>query len=137
MFKKVFCLLSALVVLSAAWVVNSKSDFSSYASSFEVYSLTSSSSALIEIKTKNDLLLSFNRYGTSCVVDNLVTVEQIINDFNAKILFIETTENGISYYAFSENLKYRASIKGEVINLHIFDNGEFLKIGSPIIFGSF
>jgi hypothetical protein len=54
----------------------------------------------------------------------------------AKIIFTEQIEEGTSYYAYSPTIKYRTKIKNKIINLQIFV-GKGVKVGSPIIFGSF
>ena len=115
----------------------SKPLFSDYASSFEVYFFDYSSLSGVKSVQKNEYVFCFNLRGESCVVENDYTAEQILSNFNAKIVKKEIHDNGVSIYAYSSKIKYKKQLFGKVVNLHIeLSNGK-ITVGSPIIYGSF
>ncbi len=85
--------------------------------------------------------LTFNKSktkGESCKLSG-VSYENILKDFSATHVFTEETAFGVSYYAFSPFIPYRAVIGGKVVNLHYFVsfNSNRTVLGTPIIFGSY
>jgi len=53
------------------------------------------------------------------------------------VVLRESLETKECIYAYSENLKYFVKIKGEKVNVQICLSGDGVKVGSPLIFGSF
>ena len=64
-------------------------------------------------------------------------LNSLLAHFDARLIFIEELEEGTSYYAFSNQIKYRKIMKDKVVNLHVFIAENYVVLGSPIIFGSF
>ena len=115
----------------------SKPLFSDYSSRFEVYFFDYSSLNGVKNVDKSEYVFCFNLRGESCVVENDYTVEQILQDFNAKVVKTEHHDNGTSIYAYSKKIKYKKKVFNKVVNLHIeLSNGK-ITLGSPIIYGSF
>lgn len=138
MFKRIVCMFCVIVCLGFFWSQNSKPLFYDFSDEFEIY-LVSSSSTAVMVKTD---CVDYGFYtdikGESCRVnvDN-VTVEDILKKFDARVVFTETTEECVNYYAYSDNIKYRKTLNGKIINLHVSLSDSSITIGSPMIFGSF
>ena len=73
--------------------------------------------------------------GESCYT--AAPYEEILNDFGAKTVFSEKTAYGISFYAFSPKIPYRAAINGKTVNIQYFVGENSVKIGTPLIFGGY
>ena len=73
----------------------------------------------------------------SCVLEKDFDVEKLLYDLDAEIIFTETSQFVTSIYCFSPKLKYKKIINGEIINLHVAISESQIKIGSPIIYGSY
>ncbi len=142
MFKKILvCFLSLLLIFGIA-IVNKKPIFSGYASNFEVYLGESSSNAKIVNASKIDFLFLNKVCGESFKIDSLdFNIDKFLVKQNAKIVFIEEIESGISIYAYSRTIKYKKRIKGKKVNLQIFIPKDIentkITVGTPIIYGSF
>ena len=141
MFKKLAIILSAVIVMCSVQYFSAEPlfyEFMNESGSYEIYLENYSSSA--DIVMLNDIstykTLS-NISGESCRVRGHVTKEEILNSFNARLVFEENHANGTSYYAYAQTIKYRTIVRGENINLHVFVGENGIKVGSPIIFGSF
>lgn len=138
MFKRIVCMFCVLVCLCFLWSQNSKPLFCDYSDEFEIYLESSSSAAVIVKINCIDYGLYTDIKGESCNVnvDN-VTVEDILKEFDACVVFTETTEECVNYYAYSEKIKYRKTLNGKIINLHVSLSEHSVIVGSPMIFGSF
>lgn len=120
------------------WQTNNQPCFSDYSNTYEVYEYSNSSSASIQPVSHSEYKFAFNKYGESCQIEKSVfSVNDILNSFSANLIKVEKLAHGTSYYAYSPNIKYRIQLQGQYINLHVFDGEDSLKIGSPIIFGSY
>ena len=138
MLKKALTIVCCALVISFAWVISSQAVFSSFSSKTEVYQRKNSSCADVTSISNEQLPLSFYRYGEAVTFDGKnFRLEEILDAFNASLKFTEQTEFGVSYYAYSKDLKYSCLVKGEKINLHVFINQDSVKLGSPILFGSY
>ena len=138
MLKKAFFLLLAFVVIVVLWATNCVPLFKEVANKYELYISEHSSNALSVEVQKHEFPFVKNVTGESCkiAVEKFCLVE-FFEDFNGEILFIEQTEEGVSYYGYSPLIKYRKQLRGEIINLHVFISKEQVTVGSPIIYGSF
>ena len=128
--------MSALWIIISCYFINSRPVFVEYSIDFEVYLNSASSSAQIS-NTNFGFLGVKNIRGESFKTDiEDFNMEEFINDYSARIVFVEEIEQGVSYYAYSPKIKYRSKLFGQTINLHIFI-GKQVTIGAPLIFGSF
>ena len=116
---------------------NEKPTFYGYANSFEVYTCSASSNAIIHRVNATDYPFLLNKVGESIKINGAFSVTEFLEKFRAKIVFTEQTSDGISYYAYSSEIRYLKTIKGRRINLHLNVGKTCTTIGSPIIFGSF
>ena len=74
--------------------------------------------------------------GVSTVVSDL-SVEDVLNTLMIEIQFCEHVENVVCFYGYSPQIASFVTLNGKRVNVQIASNGEYLKIGSPLIFGSF
>ena len=63
--------------------------------------------------------------------------EKVLSKFDATVKFTEKVDGVTSLYAYSSKIKTYIIVKGQKINLHIALKNTGMKIGSPLIFGSF
>ena len=138
MCKKIATILTAWFCLLGVWCVNNKPLFSGFAAEYEVYSMANGSNGMIEHVNSNKYYTFALKYGEACVIDvGEFCQQQFLNQYNAKTILTERTSHGFSVYAYSPQIKYCTYIKGEKINLHLFIGEQAVKVGSPIIFGSY
>ena len=137
MLKKLCTLLLCFTLLTACYLANSVPVFASYANSYQVYFSDYSNLNGIKTVKKPHYFLFLNKKGESCVVQDGVTAEQILSDFNATIVRVEQHCLGKSIYAYSGKIKYKKRVFGCIVNLHIEISDSGVRVGSPIIYGSF
>ncbi len=137
MLKKIICVGLCISVLFGVNFNSRTPVFHNYSDTFELYIGSASSNSKIITVKKQDFPFVNDVKGESVVLKKDLSVSDIMSRFNAKLLFTETTAEGISFYAYSKNIKYTQNVKGKKINLHVFVANEYIKIGSPLIYGSF
>lgn len=137
MFKRILTCTVAFVCLCSVYFINKTPIFSGYSKNFELYIASASSSAKI-INVNEDIFpYVFNVKGQAVSLDkNVFNLDEFLKDFSARTISCEELENGTIYYAYSPKVKYKKKVGAETVNLQIYV-GEYVKIGSPIIFGSF
>ena len=136
MFKKVLVLILATCILINLAIFNNQPLFSQFNNKFEVYLSNSSDGQIVFADSKTYPLIS-GIYGESVTIEKeKFCLYDFLSNMQAKIIFTEQIDEGTSYYAYSPKIKYRTKIKNKIINLQIFV-GKDVKVGSPIIFGSF
>ena len=136
MWKKLGIIFAVSFLFGAAAFNYLKPTFYGYSKEFTVYDGFSSS---VRSKTvgEGDFPL-VNACGESFTVNNgEITTQQIIDEYSGTLVFTEKTEQGESFYAYSEKIATYVKIFGKKVNLHIFVGNEITVVGSPIIFGSF
>jgi len=141
MFKKFSACLCAILAISAFfyfYAVNSLPVFYKYSDRIELYEESGSfgNFSLYD----GGLIKKKDIKGESCYLYG-VSYEKILKDFSAKHVFSEETLAGESFYAFSPYIPYRVNLNGKIVNLQYFsykeEKGEKVKIGTPMIFGSY
>ena len=109
--------------------------FSKYKKQVKVY--INSNSSLCQ-ETQGIKLLQAGKMGESFSFNKgEIDIEKILSDFEADILFVENIKEGQSLYAYSKKIPYYKTISGRRINLHVFVTKDLVKVGTPLIFGSF
>lgn len=137
MFKRIFSLFFALFIIASLWTANKTPLFLEFSDRFELYLFSPSSTATM-VYTDSLGYRAYNGVtGESCVVNDDISAQEIMDKFKAKLLFTETTETGVNYYCYSNKIKYQKTIKGQTVNLQISVTDTQTKIGAPLIFGSF
>ena len=136
MFKK--CALSFALIFCALLIVllNTTPIFSGYANYFEVY--YGDSAGQIHTVDYKEYFLSNNIKGESVTFQKTnFSLDDFLKDFKAKIKVTENIESGVNYYAYSKKIPYRQKVYGKTINLQIFVGEQTVKVGAPMIYGSF
>ena len=134
-FLKTIILIFAFVTIGCLFFLSSRTIFPN-GEKREIYLSDNSSSCRI-LFLKNEAIC-FSKVGESVTITcEEISPLEILDNFNAELVKIEETEEGISYYAFSKEIKYCRKLFGRKVNLHIFAKEGEIKIGSPIIYGSY
>ncbi len=130
--------ISSMLLIGLGAIINSSTYFDEYNGTYEVYLSSNSSKAkIISVdKRKSDTFVC--KTGEAIFIENSeFDVDEIFEDFNAELIFTEETDEGISYYGYSREVKFQKRINGNVINIQVFKGNKGIKIGLPIIYGSF
>lgn len=126
----------AMLTLFSLKVANSKPVFANFSNTFEVCIGQKSNGTFY--KVNNLSYYFFNGIsGESCVVDNKYSLSDVIRYFKAEKVFTERVENLTIIYYYSPKIKYVQMVNGKKINLQVCKTDNQLKIGTPLIFGSF
>ena len=140
MLKRLFVIFTTVFICIAILVPNKSPIFYGYAPKFELYLQSASSNAVMVVANADDYSNFINVKGESFkTVKENFNLHNFFSDMNAKLLFTESVAEGTSYYAFSKSIRYRDEVRGEVVNLHVFISNATnqVKVGSPLIYGSF
>lgn len=104
---------------------------------FEAYKNSSSSLAKIVPLSKVEMYFTVGKTGESVEIEKTTDIENLLIVFNAKLVMVEKIDCGVSYYAYSNEIPYLTKLKGQKVNLHVFVGKEKIKVGAPLIYGSF
>lgn len=137
MIKKIFLVSFVILLLIFITFSNQTPLFKDYSDNFEIYTKSPSSNAQIVCTNSKTYPLIFGKVGESCKIFGEFDLSSFLMKMGAKTVFTEKAEHGVSYYAYSNDIKYKASVNGHVVNLHVFIGDSGVTVGSPIIFGSF
>ena len=138
MLKKICVIISAVVLLVSLYFFNKMPIFNGLANTFEVY-LSDYSDTRTQLSLReNEFIFLSGVKGESCVIeDENFDLEKYLTQMRASIIFTHEFEEYKNYYAYSPKIKYYKIIDGKMINLHVCVKKDQIKIGSPIIYGSF
>ncbi|MBR2623387.1 MAG: YwmB family TATA-box binding protein [Clostridia bacterium] len=64
-------------------------------------------------------------------------VKEIVQNYNAELLFCEEVNGITSYYAYTRDWSDGIYLYGRKVNLHVAIGEENLAVGAPIIFGGY
>ena len=138
MLKKITVFLMCILLLSSTFFINKTPIFNAYASNFELYLNSPTSNALFVRADALSYPFYKNIYGECFKISSSdFDVENFLKDFSATIILEEQVEHGVSYYAYSNQIKYRTVLFNKLINLHVFVSKNSVTVGSPLILGSF
>ena len=133
--KTLFALLCATLIFLTQVSFN-RPIFEDYSDSTEVYTCKSGSLCTVTTVENFRFPLLSGVKGQSAVIKEDFDFKEFLKKFDAKIVHEENTEFGVSYYAYSPKIKYCELVCGKRVNLHVF-TGSQVKVGSPIIYGSY
>ena len=134
--RKIIVSLSTILLIIGLWF-SVTPVFFRYSDSLEISLGSSSSAKLVRVPVLESLFIN-NIRGESFKVDVAeFDLYNFIKEFNASVIFVEKTEQGVGYYAYSPNIRYKERVKGRTVNLHIFVAEKEITVGSPIIYGGF
>lgn len=138
MLKKILVVISAMSLLISLFFLNNLPLFRSSSKGYEIYlDNCSNSNAIVNI-SKGAYPFIFNKKGESaCFEKESFELHNFLIEMGARIIFIEEIDCKISYYAYSPKIKYIQRVNDKNINLHIVVAETLVKVGSPIIYGSF
>ena len=137
MLKKIFIPMLCFSIILSFCFISKAPVFKGYAKTFQVYKFDSASSNFLTVSELEYYFVGKIK-GESFSMDSKdFNLEQFLKSFNAKVLMVEKIAHGASIYAFSPQIRYRNSIGGHTINLHIFLGGNTVTVGAPLIYGSF
>lgn len=131
MQKKLSIIISSVIVI-ILFLLGAYPVFGKIAYGREAYQYTYSSNCKI-----SDYVLPLFKTGEAGILKDGVKIEEVIFDFKAKIVFVEEIDGTENYYCYSGKIKGYTAINGKKINLHFAKKQNLVKVGSPIIFGSF
>ncbi len=136
MFKKLAVSLAIMLSAILIILINVAPIFSGYANSFEIYH--GDSAGQIRTVSYIEYFLSgkIKGEGVTLKKENF-DLDDFLRDFKAKIKVCENIEGGVNYYAYSRKIPYRQKIYGKTVNLQIFVGEQTVKVGAPMIYGSF
>ena len=104
----------------------------------EVYFANYSISTGIKEVDKKDFKFLFGVKGESYTIDaNDFCLEEFLSKMQARIMFSEQLSDVVCYYGYSPKIKYLQMVDGEIVNIHIAVRKSCVKVGTPIIYGSF
>ncbi|MBE5737027.1 MAG: hypothetical protein E7348_01350 [Clostridiales bacterium] len=138
MLKKVCVIFSAVILVLGLYLNNKTPVFSGLANTFEVH-LTdySDTRAQLTLKQSEFVFLSGVK-GESCVIEiKDFDLQRYLEEMNASVIFTHEFLDSKNYYAYSPKIKYCKMIDGKMINLQVCVKKDGVKLGSPIIYGSF
>ena len=131
MLKKYFAFFLLVFTVFMIW---KSSYFTSFGGKTESYLYRNSSTAEItDDKVKTFFSLST---GESIIVNGEDYIK-VLNDYEASIVFIEKAEGGESIYAYSDKINFLKVEKSKKVNMQIYVKNGNMKVGFPIIFGSY
>ena len=98
----------------------------------EIYKYSYSSNCQI-----TDNFFCLFKTGESGELIDGVEMKDVILAFNAEIVLVEETGENANFYCYSPKINGYTTLKGKKVNLHFAKSQRKVKVGSPIIFGSF
>ena len=138
MLKKALALIVSIIVICSLYITYKQPIFKDYSKMFEVslcdYSLSQN---LKNVNNLEFLFMSGIKGESSIVEMNEFDLHEFLDKMNAKVVFEREVCGVKSYYCYSRNIKYQKRVEGHMINLQIAITNNFVKVGSPIIYGSF
>ena len=136
MFKKFLVVIISVLCLANTYLANAQPIFKGYADNFELYVGGENTITILNVNEKFYPLV-FNVRGESFKTEAAeFDLDEFLLQFDARVLFTEEIEQGVSYYAYSSKIPYRRLVLGQTVNLHVFV-GKQITVGSPLIYGSF
>ena len=137
MVKKISVLIASILLLLCLFFLN-RVPVINNANQNEVYLSSYSMSSQIKKVHKKDFKFILGVKGECYTIDvNDFCLDEFLRQLNATIIFTENLSNVDCYYGYSPNIKYLEMVKGRLINVHIAISKSYVKIGCPIIYGSF
>lgn len=138
MLKKILVIVVCLALVVCLYITNKNPLFLGYANTFEVYLTNYSHSQMQMQVSSNEYLFVNGIKGESCVVEQAdFCLQDFLYKMNGKIIFEQILGECHNYYCYSPSIKYCQVINGKRINLHVSIRQEAVKVGSPLIYGSF
>ena len=137
MLKKVLVIVLSLTLLISLFFFN-RVPVIDRQNEYEVYLGSYSTSSQIKKVNSDGFKFILGIKGESFTTEiEEFYLEEFLSELDACIIFIENLTDSICYYGYSPKIKYLQMLKGKLINVHIVVAKEVVKVGFPIIYGSF
>ena len=137
MIKKFSVLIASIILMLGLFISNRVPVFDGLGQ-YEVYLGSYSMTDKIEKVDKNGFKFMLGVKGESLTIDiDEFNLSDFLSKMNAKIIFTEELFDVVCYYGYSPKIKYLESMNGKLINIHIAISQQHVKVGCPIIYGSF
>ena len=138
MLKRTVVFIFSIILVFSLIVFNNTPLFNEYSCEYEVFIKSGSNINSVKKVSKSKYIWCFGIKGESCVIEKQdFCLSDFFNDLNADELFSEKVGEIVVYYAFSPQIKYREKVQGETVNLQVAVSENYVKVGSPLIYGSF
>ncbi len=138
MFKRAFVFIFSIILIFSLIIFNNTPLFSEYSCEYEVFTKSGSNINSVKKVSKGEYIWCFGIKGESCVIEGQkFCLSDFFKQLNADELFSEKVGEIMVYYAFSPQIKYRERVQGKTVNLQVAISKDYVKVGSPLIYGSF
>jgi hypothetical protein len=134
MLKRFLALVLSPLLIFVLFSANAKPVFYECIDTLVVYTSLGSDGRII--KADSGLLIGRVK-GESFKLQKDFDLSLFLNEYKGEIVKVEEIPEGVSYYCYSNKIKYCKEFKGKKVNLHVFIGENGVTVGSPIIFGSF
>jgi len=135
--KKVSVIIASLIVVMCLFIAN-RMPVLDRANEYEIYLENYSTTEQIKKVKKEDYKFILGVKGESFSLKNEnFCLDEFVKELDLHIVYEENLGEVVCYYGYSKKVKYLESIDGNLINVHIAVRNECVKIGFPIIYGSF
>lgn len=138
MKKIIAVILSCLILSTSLYITNNLPVFKDYSNEYEVYlSDYSDTSKQIKVDLLQFLFTSDIKGQTIAIRKEQFNLQTFLQDMSAKIVHTSSVSSVTSYYCYSNKIKSYKIVNGVKVNLHVAIQKDSVKVGSPIIYGSF
>ena len=137
MVKRISVILISLILVLGLFFFNRVPAFS-LSSSYEVYLESySSSKSILKVDSESYKFIIGVKGESACLESEGFNLAEFLDMVGARLVFSEQLSGVTCYYAYSPKIKYLESVNGNLINVHIAVTKSYVKVGAPIIYGSF
>ncbi len=137
MLKKVSVIIASLLLVICLFIVN-RVPVLDRANEYEIYLESYSTTEQIKKVEKEEYKFILGVKGESFSLKNEnFCLDEFVKELDLDMVYEENLGEVVCYYGYSKKVKYLETIDGNLINVHIAVKKECVKIGFPIIYGSF
>ena len=137
MLKKFSVVIASLLLVICLFIAN-RVPILDRANEYEIYLESYSMTNRIKMAKKNDYKFIFGVKGESVTLkDDNFCLDEFIKELDVDIVYKENLGEVVCYYGYSKKVKYLEMVDGNLINVHVAIREESVKIGFPLIYGSF
>lgn len=134
MLKKIVTVILSALIVVVVFFLNATPIFNEHVEALELYTSLGSDGQIVKADEK---ILLGRIKGESFRCESNFDYLKFINEYDGEILKVEKIPQGVSYYCYTDKIKYSKEFNGKKINLHVFVGENSVTVGSPVIFGSF
>ena len=131
--KIIALFLMIVTVISVMYAAYSQPKLLEYSEKVETYFIKDGSDCVIKTVKRGEP--AFLRKGESCEIS--LSAEEILKKLDVAVRRIEITNGIVSYYGYTKKFNYSINLYGEIINVHVAAGNGIVRLGTPIIYGSY